>query len=106
MRFSGYWVSHQDSTISVVPADFDETDLSEKTKWTEAHQNEDPALPAGFTKRKSVLLDVARRFSQLHPEIAAARVATIDEEFTVNSLEDFGLLCLKLLGERGYGEEH
>ena len=40
MRFSGYWVARQDSTITVLPDRFDETDFSEKSNWTEAHQNE------------------------------------------------------------------
>jgi hypothetical protein len=105
MRFSGYWVSQQDSTITVLPDRFDETDLSEKSNWTEAHQNEDPSCPAGYIKPKSVLLDVARRLVQMHPHIAAANLEPMNEEFSVNSLEDFGLLCLKLLPERGYGDE-
>ena len=41
----------------------------------------------------------------MHLKIAAANAEPMNEEFSVNSLQDFGLLCQKSLPKRGYGYE-
>ena len=96
MKFQGYWVASQDSKLSVSPAEFDETDLTEASNWTEAHQNEDPTLPHGFTDPGRVLAEVAARWLSAHPEVQRQLAAGEQGEVAVNTLEEFGRLCLLL----------
>jgi len=48
MRFGGYWVSAERDNLEVVVGEFDDTDLSDHSDWTEAWQNEDPGYAHGF----------------------------------------------------------
>ena len=61
MKFSGYWVSGDAEKIVVTPAKFDETDLTEDSDWTKAHQNVEPALPHGFVRWEDAVTEMRRR---------------------------------------------
>lgn len=64
MRFEGYWVTGRGSEVEVSAAWFDDTELSEDSGWTEAWQNEDPDLPAGFIRSAAMIEEVCRRLAQ------------------------------------------
>lgn len=61
MKFSAYWVSGEAEKVAVTPAKFDETDLTEDSDWTEAHQNVDPAMPHGFVCWNDAATEIRRR---------------------------------------------
>ena len=63
MQFSGFWVAGDKTKVGVTPAVFDETELSEASKWKAAHQNEDPALPHGFVEWADAVADMERRLN-------------------------------------------
>jgi hypothetical protein len=99
MKIPGYWVASTGSGVKVSRTDFDETDLTAESRWTQAHQNDDPALPHGFTDPAQVIAEVARRVAA-HAELKAAKdwqAESGDQEaIEVRTLEDLGRLCIAL----------
>ena len=61
MKFDGYWVSKVDGTVSVIAGEFDETELTEESNWTEAMQNEEPTYPHGFIDPMAMLHSVCQK---------------------------------------------
>ncbi len=61
MRFDGYWVSADASSLEVSVGDFDDTDLSDYSDWKEAWQNEDPEYAHGFLDPLTMLQDISKR---------------------------------------------
>ena len=97
MKFSGFWISPTDRDLAVFPAEFDETELSESSRWTEAHENEDPTGPAGFVEPARLIAEVGLRLLEKNPNLAATVLRSASgSEFAIESAEDFGLLCLRL----------
>lgn len=95
MQFPGYWVANEGKAIRVEKTTFDETDLSESSRWTEAHQNAEPGMPSGYVSPSRVIQEVARRLLEAHPELVNQRDGA-DTTQVVSTLEEFGLLCLRL----------
>jgi hypothetical protein len=97
MKVPGYWVASTGSGVKVSRTVFDETDLTAESKWTQAHQNDDPALPHGFTDPAQVIAAVAQRVAA-HSELKAVKdwqAASGDQEaIEVRTLEDLGRLCI------------
>jgi hypothetical protein len=95
MKFQGYWVTATADAagVVVVPEEFDEVELTPASNWAEAYQNEDPSMPHGFIDPAGVISDVARRWLAAHPEI---EVGLASGAMEVRTVEDFGLLCLRL----------
>lgn len=118
MRFPGAWVSKSDGGVAVMFTGFDETELSDHSNWTEAWQNEDPSLPAGFVRPAMVIAAAGRLLRTQRPEIDKAieafeargedaqeggHPARIHQ---IGSVEEFGLLCLSLCEAlESYGRE-
>ena len=96
MKFHGHWVATQDSRLVVTPNEFDETDLTPASNWSEAHQNDDPALPHGFIDPARVIAEVARRWLAAHPGEAHQFEEPAHGGMEIHTLEDFGRLCLRL----------
>ena len=97
MKFSGFWISPTDRDLAVFPAEFDETELSESSRWTEAHENEDRTGPAGFVEPARLIAEVGLRLLEKNPNLAAMVLRQASgTEFAIESAEDFGLLCLRL----------
>ena len=95
MQFPGYRVGGYGNDVEVVTTIFHETDLSEKSNWQEALQNEDPAGDHGYVDPLSMLHDVSRRIvSQLSSdELDALRANMRDgRALAVKSLEDLARL--------------
>lgn len=63
MQFQGFWISGDSKEVAIVPAVFDETELSEASDWKQAHQNVDPELPHGFVEWEHALVDVDSRLA-------------------------------------------
>ena len=63
MRFGGYWVSAERDNLEVVVGEFDDTDLSDHSDWTEAWQNEDPGYAHGFLDPLTMLHDLSKRIT-------------------------------------------
>lgn len=61
MKFDGYWVSKVDGTVNVIAGEFDETELTEVSNWTEAMQNEEPTYPHGFIDPMAMLHSVCQK---------------------------------------------
>lgn len=61
MKFHGYWVTTEHGKINVAAGEFDETELSDKSDWQEAWQNEEPDHPHGYLDCLAMLHDVSRR---------------------------------------------
>lgn len=61
MQFPGWWVEGDEKGVKITPYMFDDTELSETSDWTEAHQNDDPRLPHGFVAWDSTVADVRKR---------------------------------------------
>lgn len=108
MRFAGAWIQTSDDGVAVSFDDFDDTELTPGSEWTEAWQNEDPSLPAGFTHPAMILAQTARRLLERRPELAErARsfTAAVDARrepgtpaptLEIRDAEHLGLLCLRL----------
>jgi len=108
MIFPGAFVSKTEDGVHVLFTVFDDTDLSESSQWTEALQNEDPTMPAGFVHPGMIIAETARRFLEGRPELKPAVEAFMASGnsqadsagsgavCTVRSVEEFGLLCLGL----------
>lgn len=81
MKFPGSWVSGFGASVRVEPTVFDETDLSERSDWKEALQNEDADAPHGFVDEQAVEREVNRRrfaFEELGPDWACDACAMPD----------------------------
>ena len=96
MKFPGHWVATQDSKLTVTPDVFDETELTQASNWSEAHQNDNPDLPHGYIDAARVIAEVASRWLATHPEVARQLGQTAHGALEINTLEDFGRLCLRL----------
>lgn len=96
MKFPGYWVETRGLAIRLTPDVFDETDLTEVSNWTEAHQNEDPSVPHGFTDAARLMAEVAERWLGLHPAVRQRLAAEAESELEVRSAEDLAMLYLRL----------
>ena len=94
MQFPGYWISVQDGVVTASPSTFDDTDLSQSSNWTEAHQNEDPAYPAGYIKIDRIVGETGLKLLQTNPELRSRVEAMESGEFVIRNAEDFGLFCL------------
>lgn len=94
MRFPGYWISVQDGVVTALPGTFDDTDLSESSNWTEAHQNEDPEYPAGYIKPDRIISEAGLKLLQANPELERKVESLQSGEFVIRNAEDFGLFCL------------
>ena len=94
MKFSGYWISEQDGVVTALDGIFDETDLSESSNWTEAHQNEDPENPAGYIKPDRIVSETGLKLLEANPELKRKVKALQSDEFQIRNAEDFGLFCL------------
>jgi hypothetical protein len=90
-------MSAPDDVISVVPTEFDETDLSQSSNWTEAHENENSTGPAGYVDAARLIAEVGLRLLGKDPALVdRILLGASAREFEVHSVEDFGLLCLRL----------
>jgi hypothetical protein len=96
MNFPGYWVETRGLAIRLTPDVFDEMDLTEASNWTEAHQNEDPSVPHGFTDAARLMAEVAERWLALHPAVRQRLTTEAESELEVRSAEDLALLFLRL----------
>lgn len=94
MKFSGYWVSAKDGVVSALPDDFDKTDLTAESNWTEAHQNEDPTCPAGYVDPARILAETGLKLLEANPKLAKAVAALENQKMEIRNAEDFGLFCL------------
>ena len=63
MQFRGWWVSGDAETVTITRATFDDTELSEASGWTRAHQNEEAKAAHGFVTLDAALADVQRRLT-------------------------------------------
>ena len=61
MQFPGYWISGDASEVTIIPAIFDETELSEESGWKQSHQNVDTEMPHGFLQWEDALADIENR---------------------------------------------
>lgn len=96
MQFSGYWISKQDGVVTALEDILDETDLSESSNWTEAHQNEDPENPAGYIRPDRIVGETGLKLLEVNPELKRKVEALQSGEFEIRNAEDFGLFCLSL----------
>jgi hypothetical protein len=94
MQFPGYWISEQDGVVTASPGTFDDTELSESSNWTEAHQNEDPEYPAGYIKPDRIVCEAGLKLLAANPELERKVEALESGEFVIRNAEDFGLFCL------------
>jgi hypothetical protein len=95
MKFPGFWVSKNETNIIVSRADFDDTELSEASDWTEASENVDSSYSHGFIDPLAMLHGVC---GQLVGELTegnsfeAHERITSDEGYVVRGIEDFARL--------------
>jgi hypothetical protein len=95
MKFTGFWVSKNEANIIVSRADFDDTELSEASDWTEAWQNVDSSSPHGFIDPLAMLHEVC---GQLVGELTEGKASeahkriTSDEGYVVRGIEDLARL--------------
>lgn len=61
MQFPGWWVEGDDRGVTITPATFDETELSEESEWKEAHQNAENEGPHGFIEWDQAVADAQQR---------------------------------------------
>ncbi len=94
MQFPGYWISEQDGVVTASFGTFDDTDLSESSNWTEAHQNEDPKYPAGYIKPDRIVSEAGLKLLEANPDLKRKVEALKADEFEIRTAEDFGLFCL------------
>ncbi len=95
MQFPGYWVGGAGNDVEVVRTIFDETELSDKSNWQEAWQNEDSAEDHGYVDPLSMLHDISRRVAGklTSDEIEVMRADMRGKMvFSVKSLEDLARL--------------
>lgn len=100
MRFWGYWVSAERDNLEVAAGEFDDTDLSDRSDWKEAWQNEDPAYAHGFLDPLTMLHDLSKKITG---EIDAAELEDAAAKFRegipwpVNDLQDLAKLIQLLI---------
>jgi hypothetical protein len=91
LKFSGYWVTSQQGNTEVTIGEFDDTELSDHSNWTEAWQNEDPSAPHGFIDPFAMLHEVSAKIAG-KPSGDDLKVArdkfSSGTSCAVNSLED------------------
>jgi len=95
VQFPGYWVGGAGNDVEVVATIFDETELSDKSNWQEAWQNEDSSEDHGYVDPLSMLHDISRRVAGelTSDEIEAMRADMRGgQAFPVKSLEDLARL--------------
>ena len=100
MRFGGYWVSAERDNLEVVAGEFDDTDLSDHSDWTEAWQNEDPGYSHGFLDPLTMLHDLSKRITgEIDARDLEAAAAKFREgtPFPVNDLEAIATLIQFLI---------
>ncbi len=96
MRFSGCLLSAKDGVVFAVPDEFDDTDLTAESNWTEAHQNEEPTYPAGYVDPARILSEAGLKLLEANPDLARAVAAFERKKMEIRTAEDFGLFCLSL----------
>lgn len=103
MKFPGYWVTSEDGKIEVMIGEFDDTELSDRSKWTESWQNDDPSPPHGFIDPLAMLHDVSEKIagepSDDDFKIASAKFS-VGASCPVNSLEDLARLIQLVLPKK------
>ncbi|WP_312136416.1 hypothetical protein [Brevundimonas sp.] len=95
MQFQGYWVSSKNKGSVVQHGMFDETELSENSKWTEAHQNEDASLDHGFIDPLSMLNKVSKDLTKNIDESEIKKIATQlinGDGICINTINDLSTL--------------
>lgn len=95
MKFDGYWVSKVDGTVSVIAGEFDETELTQESDWTEAMHNEEPTYPHGFIKPLAMLHSVCQKLvGELGMDERSKLAAELrgGATFPVTTVEDFARL--------------
>jgi hypothetical protein len=100
MRFGGYWVSAERDNLEVAAGEFDDTDLSDHSDWTEAWQNEDPEYAHGFLDPLTMLHDLSKRITgEIDARDLEAAAAKFREgtPFLVNDLEAIATLIQLLI---------
>ena len=109
MRFPGYWLTRHSDHVTVASHSFDDTDLSQKSNWTEAHQNEDPEYPAGYVKAGLLLAEVVRALHEINPDVFHKVEDLEDNEsvlLDIKTVEDLGRLCIHLAPELFWQTKH
>ena len=96
MRFSGCWLSAKGGVVFAVPDEFDDTDLTAESNWTEAHQNEEPTYPAGYVDPARILSEAGIKLLEANPDLSRAVAAFESKKMEIRTAEDFGLFCLSL----------
>ncbi len=100
MRFGGYWVSAERDNLEVAAGEFDDTDLSDHSDWTEAWQNEDPEYAHGFLDPLTMLHDLSKRITgEIDARDLEAAAAKFREgtPFPVNDLKAIATLIQLLI---------
>lgn len=100
VRFGGYWVSAERDNLEVSAGEFDDTDLSDHSDWTEAWQNEDPEYAHGFVDPLTMLHDLSKKIAgeldAKELEVAAAKFRE-GIPCPVNDLQDLARLIQLLI---------
>ncbi len=95
LKFPGYWVTSEQGQVEVKFGEFDDTELSDHSNWTEAWQNEDPSAPHGFIDPLAMLHHVSAKIagkpSDGDLKVAMGKFST-GTSCPVNSLEDLARL--------------
>ncbi|MGE8143273.1 hypothetical protein ACQKOE_14960 [Novosphingobium sp. NPDC080210] len=100
MRFGGYWVSAVQGKIEVTAGEFDDTELSDRSDWQEAWQNEDPDYPHGFLDPLTMLHDISKKIAgELDAEELEVAAAKFREgtPCPVTDLQDLAMLIQLLI---------
>jgi hypothetical protein len=109
LRIPGYWVASEDGKIMVTLGEFDDTELSDHSKWTEAWQNEDPSLPHGFIDPLTMLRDVSEKIAGQTSDddfkVASAKFS-VGASCPVNTLEDLARLMQLVLPKNNPTAKH
>ena len=95
MQFPGAWITSLQGGVRVEFATFDDTDLSEASNWTEAHQNADPDYPSGYVDPARIVAEAGRKLLEVRPELRAG-MSEGDGPLEIRTLEDYGRLCLRM----------
>ena len=93
MQFPGWWVFGVGDAVWVLPTDFDDTELTAESDWTEAHQNGDPDFSGdGFTYQvpEAVLNNICDRILKKNPRFKEGDLVDeyADAAIKITSLED------------------
>lgn len=100
VRFLGYWVSAERDNLEVSVGEFDDTDLSDHSDWTEAWQNEDPEYAHGFLDPLTMLHDLSKKIAgELDAEELELAATKFREGIPcpVNDLQDLARLIQLLI---------